>query len=618
MSAIPKDNRLGSGQTAAVAAVVVLIVIVLGAGLLGFALLYKSSGDLQGAVDAGNIHVAKLALVQPAVELTREEEILQFSGIAQQQVEESAGTRGGGSTANAGSKTPATHRAGGGLNPPRARKRGHTPGTNRYFINLANINRLWGQTMFVLQNVREMLIDGQAASQAETNGHAMFKLASDIEKRLCDRLEQKDTKLEEAFLSIAARNPIGGNTGSLRVGDWSTSYADEGREANVYVHPSCKREAQNPDDLPVSTVLGYKNYRITYGGTQCLLQFVPLGEKEKPHLIALPSRKPSAAQWPSKVPPNAFGFSAEIKTGAGQKLKASSLAVVKDVDSALPISIPHGFILIKNMSELLWSHRKQDNRGQYVNWSFEGDVLDKTIFICRNEKPDWDQINSAADIKRYFPHIDSNPQTFSGIARIIRREGWDGYFLDQYRQPPRGPGYPDPEEAADRYGFPFSCKWRPATLAELVSDFSEEMRAALVQRIYQIKPDASEKEIDDLLKSPKEMDLGEKYAICMDDSKKLRLVWVGGTDNPSWLWKAVRRTQDRADETQEIDFANVVKAGQGTSTKFVKTIRQHFGLTKSKPQLIVQKVDCYVFRPGSGYDGLLGRLAFRSYMIPNL
>ncbi|MBI4532994.1 MAG: hypothetical protein HY711_03525 [Candidatus Melainabacteria bacterium] len=308
-----KTLRHSLGQASALAIALVAVLIILGLGYLGFVLIFGGAKELQNAVDSGTLGVATQSLVNPEIELTDALELRQFSALADKR-------------------------------------------DNKYYINLGNLNRIWGQALAVLVNVDEMANKNVAGPQANTNARKIYELATAISQKLTKKFQGEVPELQGVFTKLASQNPLRMIKGSITRLAWSTSFVDARRPSNVRVNPN-----QLPAGITLETdsrgyMLGYQNYQLKDGaGKTYIFDFVPLEYGRKPRVISQSSfdaGKNFAQNFPSlsdAIPPNAFSYTARLEgEEPGKALTAISAAAAKDVRAGFEISFPHGFVRIDN------------------------------------------------------------------------------------------------------------------------------------------------------------------------------------------------------------------------------------------------------------------------------
>ncbi len=335
------------GATLALIAALTLFIIVIG---LGFFFLVKMLGggrELQHAVDAGNLNVAKQSLRRPFLRIF-------------------------------GSGSP-------DLNDPI-----HTIAKNNFMqakdpavgeLDLLTYNRAVGQAMLVSINaISDNYGFGDASPTGIANAKTLVNCLSDpndgIGVTLAEKLKN-DVQQDLNFSQIASITPMkmlnpGGNNANAESGQKDIAYMARNFGTNLTVGtmvlPTEFTSFIDPTFLGGNTVnkssrtyvKGYSLINIpgiTNAGSHPLMG-VPLRPLEKPHLVANPDFKdnttsplPGGNVVNTRVPPNAFhsaGSSAELKTA--QRTMARSCAIVGSVDvtGEFSASIPCGYIVIAN------------------------------------------------------------------------------------------------------------------------------------------------------------------------------------------------------------------------------------------------------------------------------
>lgn len=339
-----KRNR---GATLALIAALTLFIVVIG---LGFFFLVKMLGggrELQHAVDAGNLNVAKQSMRRPFLRIF-------------------------------GSGTP-------DLNDPI-----HTVAKLNFMqakdpavgeLDLLTYNRAVGQTMLVSINaISDNYGFGDPSPTGIANAKTLVNCLSDpndgIGVTLAEKLKN-DVQQDINFSQIAAISPMkmlnpGGNNASAISGQKDIAYMARNFGTNLtigqMVLPTEFTSFIDPTFLGGNTVSKLNNTYvkgyslinipgITNGASHPLMG-VPLRPQEKPHLVANPDFKDNTvsplrggSSVDTRVPPNAFhsaGSSAELKTT--QRTLARSCAIVGSVDvtGEFSASIPCGYIVIAN------------------------------------------------------------------------------------------------------------------------------------------------------------------------------------------------------------------------------------------------------------------------------
>lgn len=335
------------GATLALVAALVLAIIVIG---LGFFFLVKMLGggrELQHAVDAGNLNVAKQSMRRPFLRIF-------------------------------GNGTP-------DLNEPI-----HTIAKNNFMqakdplhgeLDLLTYNRAVGQAMLVSINaISDNYGFGDASPTGIANAKTLVNSLSDPDNGIGATLAEKlrnDVQQDLNFSQIASispmkmLNPGSGINAAPESGQKDISYMARNFGTNLtigqMVLPTEYTQFIDPTFVGGNTVnkrssvyvKGYSLINIPgITSDSHPLMGVPLRPQEKPHLVSNPDFKdnltsplPGSNSVNTRVPPNAFhsaGSSAELKTT--QRTLARSCAIVGSVDitGEYSASIPCGYIAIAN------------------------------------------------------------------------------------------------------------------------------------------------------------------------------------------------------------------------------------------------------------------------------
>lgn len=335
------------GATLALIAALLLFIIVIG---LGFFFLVKMLGggrELQHAVDAGNLNVAKQSMRRPFLRIF-------------------------------GSGSP-------DLNDPI-----HTIARNNFMqakdpvhgeLDLLTYNRAVGQAVLVSVNaISDNYGFGDPSPTGIANAKTLINCLSDPNDGIAVTLAEKlknDAQQDLSFSQIASISPMkmlnpGGNNASPDSGQKDISYMARNFGTNLtigqMVLPTEYTQFISPGFLSANTVnkqshtyvKGYSLIDIpgVTNASSHPLMGVPLRPLEKPHLVNVPDFKDNSIsplrggnQVDTRVPPNAFhsvGSSAELKTAG--RTAARSCAIVGSVDltGQFSASIPCGYIVVAN------------------------------------------------------------------------------------------------------------------------------------------------------------------------------------------------------------------------------------------------------------------------------
>lgn len=333
-------------------AVVSLVIVVLGLGIFFYLQILGGSKEVQNAVDAGTLQVAKKALFAPRVELTHSnpvtglDEITAFGGIAQKvrQIE----------AANFPTIVPADD--------------------GKVYIDLLGINQICGLSLLSALNVRQMQIFGAAAPESFTHAQQLQQTAADISKRLSANIMSDNdpthtmpgvnNPLDTTFRQLANVNSVRmlEQTGHISQDEYANSFTYRGKDSNVQFNADQLNDGllalnsvvAGQPFLGTSTatgtfIKGYVPVTVPLSGHPTLdFMFIPLDSQKKPHLIsqsqfnqdADPSSigSPLTAQPPS-IPPDAFHFAGLANVPkAGSELKLNAFSASKDMTGGLASS----------------------------------------------------------------------------------------------------------------------------------------------------------------------------------------------------------------------------------------------------------------------------------------
>lgn len=315
------------GQTMPIAVVIVIVLVMIGVCAIGLVAIFGGSNELQNAVDSGNLNVATMSVVGPEVQLTPVQED-QFAGVAVQ-------------------------------------RSGH------FYINLGNINRVWGQTMASVLNAQMMdRENGQRvfSPQAQRNVREIYSMATAISRELTSKLNQPSLDLSKAYKTLAGSNSlrmVGESDPTLIGENWNTAHYEQRqkKDSNVYINTS-EQFAPGAIQLPTNLFNPNRGYMLGYEpfflndplNGKYDFCFVPLSHEQRPFLVPLQKfglSKTTDFLTPFSlagvIPPNSFSYLSKAdapKTDA--KLEKVAAGVAKDVTAGFPIQFPRGFIRIDN------------------------------------------------------------------------------------------------------------------------------------------------------------------------------------------------------------------------------------------------------------------------------
>lgn len=315
------------GQTMPMAVVAVIVLVLLGACVVGLMAIFGGSNELQNAVDSGNLNVATMSVVGPEVQLNPQQ-AEQFAGVA---VERSG----------------------------------------KFYINLGNINRVWGQTMAVVLNAQMMdKENGQRVFSPEAQMHVrhIYSLATEISRDLTSKLNLPSIELSTAYKTLSGSNSlrmVGQSDPTLLGENWSTSFYEQmqKKDSNVYIN-TAQQFAAGAIQLPTQLFNPNRGYMLGYEPFflndpmqgRYDFCFIPLSHEQRPFLVPLqkfdlskPTDFLAGFNLQGVTPPNSFSYLSRAdapKTDA--KLQKTAAGVAKDVTAGYPIQFPRGFIRIDN------------------------------------------------------------------------------------------------------------------------------------------------------------------------------------------------------------------------------------------------------------------------------
>lgn len=336
------------GATLALVVAITLVIALLGLAFFFLIKILGGSRELQHAVDAGNLNVAKQSLRRPFLNIFNTSNspdlVDPYLTIAK--------------TNFAAAKDPAVGE-----------------------LDLLVYNRAVGQAMLVSINaISDNYGFGPPNPQGIANAKTLINVLSHPSEGIGFQLAKKlkaDQQQDVSFSSIASITPMkmlnpGGANASPESQRKDVAFMARNFATNLGVAgnviPS-EFSGISPSFLPGNTVSkngttyirGYSLINVP-GVTDSTypLMGVPLRPRERPHLVALTefqdlkdSPLPGGGQQPvdTRVPPNAFrsaGSSAEIKSGL--RTEANSCAIVGSVaiEGEFQASIPCGYIVVAN------------------------------------------------------------------------------------------------------------------------------------------------------------------------------------------------------------------------------------------------------------------------------
>lgn len=315
-----KRNSAGATLGVVAASVVVLVIIVVGAVFL--LKIFGGGSEVQRAVDAGNLALARSVLKEVSVPLSSKagDNQLQFIGVSD----------------------------------------------NGNAINLRNVNRLMAQIFLLKINAQQFVNDG-VDNGAVDHSKAAQKIADEISAALAAKIKEgsaSEIKMFENVSSLETTALFGPNGVKPASGSVAVAFMDKGEAANVFLDP---KQCPDYDGSQSKIANGLGQFMKTVNGksfmagyTAATLSadpstipptfFVPLRPGSIPHLVSpaefLANKK--ADPWSAAVP-NAVSMSATSQSKSGSAVTFSAYALMEPVDpNGYGASIPHGYIRIVN------------------------------------------------------------------------------------------------------------------------------------------------------------------------------------------------------------------------------------------------------------------------------
>lgn len=315
------------GQTMPMAVVAVIVLVLLGACVVGLMAIFGGSNELQNAVDSGNLNVATMSVVGPEVQLNPQQ-VEQFAGVAVER-------------------------------------------NGKFYINLGNINRVWGQTMAVVLNAQMMdKENGQRVFSPEAQMHVrhIYSLATEISRDLTSKLNLPSTELSTAYKTLSGSNSlrmVGQSDPTLLGENWNTSFYEQmqKKDSNVYIN-TAQQFAAGAIQLPTQLFNPNRGYMLGYEPFflndpmqgRYDFCFIPLSHEQRPFLVPIqkfdlskPTDFLAGFNLQGVIPPNSFSYLSKTEAPkTDNKLQKIAAGVAKDVTAGYPIQFPRGFIRIDN------------------------------------------------------------------------------------------------------------------------------------------------------------------------------------------------------------------------------------------------------------------------------
>lgn len=316
------SQRQRTGGTLALVVASIFIIIIVGVGLFFLAQQLGGGREAQHATDAGNLNVAKRALVSPSVSPDpNSAESLTFGGLF----------------------------------------------TDDNKVNLQIYNRFVGKAMLVALNAQADPGRNNIAKTHAATELALVEGPNGIGSRLYDALKQ-GSNTKDFFAGISQAN-------SIRMLNWAGLNADSNsgldevafmrQNAGAPSNVSITRAQFPPGTETVRDNGNYFKHRngdnnrffpfgytpITVAGLS--IYAVPVRPGEQPHLVSqeefqAEKTSPLANGGTSLLPPNAFMSNSKSPELHGGQVTMRSSAIVGTLSTLFSASIPQGFIVVDN------------------------------------------------------------------------------------------------------------------------------------------------------------------------------------------------------------------------------------------------------------------------------
>lgn len=419
-------------------------------------------------------------------------------------------------------------------------------------IDIENVNRVWGMAMLINLNAAEM----GDANGSGTHADQIFLAAQRISGRLASQLKNQKN-LHPYFNQSAGANTVrmSGTEGKVQTkagNDWQVSYVDAGQETNLIINKEQLPGKSDYQKLNVienngkSMVRGYKSIKVR--GRDFV--FVPMKEGGQPHRISSVTfnkakSAPFAPTVLTGIVPNAFSASGAIVNSEKVKGLAAVSFAQANPAKAFKLAIPNGYIKIK---------------------------LQKNKLKMR--------VNGFLEEKEY---------EFRPGQKFVSGSKFAGLGVI------RGTAY-----VGNEYLIP--------TLEKVIYTFDEDdyvgMTKTLLQRVREINPEFSEKDLRSALKSCPVIPGVYDYVIYQSKSGKLKAgtLTEGQISNPIGMSfgqpEGFEKTIAHDEKYMYPNFGTVRLSG--------------FGVYVYAPQFaIVSEEGDLNWKAGTGYNGCLGELSVK-------
>lgn len=337
-------SRLSTGGALVVVLISALVLVILGVGFIFFSKIFGGGREMQNAVDSGSLNAAKTALIRPGTDAGDVDE-KQFLGFK-------------------------------------------NPGQNPAF-SLGNINRVWGQALLVSLNYKAMDAEGSDGPTANENARKTVDAAKRINDRIAAALRPQNnlpaSALQTAFLDTSNSNTLkmvsSNANDQLQISNGAqVGFQDAKGQSNVCIPDAMMTNIVDEEDLAtLQTTLakisagstGFSGQAVArseggrfnspgrlLNGYQDLsidddkkIYFVPLRPEAKPHMLSgteFNSQKPQLTATENPVNNSFFTKGKMKEEKSNQMLDFAAIALAEPVDPAFAMSIPRGFVKVKN------------------------------------------------------------------------------------------------------------------------------------------------------------------------------------------------------------------------------------------------------------------------------
>jgi hypothetical protein len=335
----------------------VFVVALIGVAIIYFMMMFGGRCELQNAVDAGTLSVARRCLTQIFVRADQGSASF-FNDVTNDKQE----------------------------------------------MNLENLNYCLAKSMLVCINQQAMAAQGESSDDSAKNSSDVFENTRRMSTLLDERLGEAD-KLKEFFYSVAQANSLRmlGKTELKVKTPIDRAYLDRGDKSSVYINSSELPTGFNAAELKP----------VTSGGKTWLPGYVPLDIGARgfnfvpqpirpPHLIGeryFDMAKPSVHGTTitgDYLPVIGNGYRLQVSAG---KAVASACGQADCVRDGFAMEMPHGFVRIVQKEPLYILKLHENLPSKYGgNWGKEKEykpLVNDPIFLCYKAiKPKLDQLPS--------------------------------------------------------------------------------------------------------------------------------------------------------------------------------------------------------------------------------